>query len=63
MTREDKVKHHAEIEAWKKLGYDEDQLTICKQCNCVIPIEYLGTSELAIQDNICKDCMEDGYGR
>ena len=35
---------------------------ICKECGEVKFIEDLGTSELAKQDMICKDCMGDGYG-
>lgn len=35
---------------------------ICKECCEVKLIEDLGTSELAKQDMICKECMGDGYG-
>lgn len=35
---------------------------ICKECGEVKFIEDLGTSELAKQDKICKECMCDGYG-
>lgn len=35
---------------------------ICKECGEVKLIEDLGTSELANQDMICKECMGDGYG-
>lgn len=35
---------------------------ICKECGEVKLIEDLGTSELAKQDMICKECMGDGYG-
>lgn len=35
---------------------------ICKECGEVKLIEDLGTSELAKQDKICKECMGDGYG-
>ena len=35
---------------------------ICKECGEVKFIEDLGTSELAKQDMICKECMGDGYG-
>lgn len=34
----------------------------CKECGKVKLIEDLGTSELAKQDMICKECMGDGYG-
>ena len=35
---------------------------ICKECGEVKSIEDLGTSELAKEDKICKECMGDGYG-
>ena len=35
---------------------------ICKECGEIKLIEDLGTSELAKQDKICKECMGDGYG-
>lgn len=35
---------------------------ICKECGEVKLIEDLGTSEIAKQDKICKECMGDGYG-
>ena len=35
---------------------------ICKECGEVKLIEDLGTSELAKEDKICKECMGDGYG-
>lgn len=35
----------------------------CSQCGEEITEENQGESELALQDNICKYCMEDGYGR
>ena len=35
---------------------------ICKECREVKLIEDLGTSELAKEDKICKECMGDGYG-
>ena len=63
MTKEEKNKNRVIIEAFKKLGYDCDDLTICNNCECVVPIEYMGESELAIQDHICKDCMQEGYGQ
>ena len=35
---------------------------ICKECGEVKLIEDLGNSELAKEDKICKECMDDGYG-
>ena len=35
----------------------------CSQCGEEITKENQGESELALQDNICKYCMEDGYGK
>lgn len=35
---------------------------ICRECGEVKLIEDLGSSELAKQDKICKECMSDGYG-
>ena len=37
---------------------------ICQNCREMYPLEEMGTSELAMQDQICKYCMEEGdYGR
>ena len=35
--------------------------TKCK--NCQEWVKELGSSELAQQDSICQNCMEEGYGR
>lgn len=34
----------------------------CNECGEVKPIEDLGSNELAKEDKICKECMDDGYG-
>ena len=36
---------------------------VCQNCRETYSIEEMGTSELAMQDQICKYCMSDGYGR
>jgi len=36
---------------------------VCQNCREMYPLEEMGTSELAMQDQICVYCMEDGYGR
>ena len=47
----------------KELNEKLDMETfICKECGEVKLIEDLGTSELAKQDMICKECIGDGYG-
>lgn len=47
----------------KELNEKLDMETfICKECGEVKLIEDLGTSELAKEDKICKECMGDGYG-
>lgn len=63
MTKKELRDNRAIVDAFINLGYSEDELTICKNCDCVVPIECMGESELAIQDHICRDCMEEGYGR
>lgn len=35
----------------------------CSQCGEEITEENQGESELALEDNICKECMEDRYGK
>jgi len=43
---------------------DFEDCFICQNCREMYPIEDMGTSELAMQDQICKYCMEEGdYGR
>lgn len=39
------------------------EVTQCSQCGEYILEDDLGSSELASQDNICQECMENGYGR
>lgn len=41
----------------------EELLEETKCNNCNEWVKELGTSELALQDNICENCMEDGYGK
>ena len=36
---------------------------ICQNCREMYPLENMGTSELARQDQICEFCMGNGYGR
>lgn len=35
----------------------------CENCHETYPLDMMGESELALQDKICKNCMEDGYGK
>lgn len=42
---------------------NEEETFECQNCHEILPIEEMGTSELAMQDQICQHCMEDGYGR
>lgn len=42
--------------------YVDEYFTECQNCHRYIHKSELGTSELALQDNICEDCMQDGYG-
>lgn len=41
---------------------ENTELTKCNNCKNYINPEELGSSTLAISDNICIYCMEDGYG-
>ena len=43
--------------------YVKTELFKCENCGEYLPIEFLGDSELAMQDTICQMCMEDGYGK
>lgn len=63
MTKKELNENRIIVNAFEKLGYSSDDLTICKNCECVVPIDCMGESELAIQDHVCKDCMEEGYGK
>lgn len=58
------------LDTTKKQPIDEQQKEtefedcfICQNCREMYPVEEMGTSELAMQDQICKYCMSDGYGR
>lgn len=41
----------------------KDECFYCNNCQSWYLEDEKGTSELAIQDNICEYCIEDGYGR
>lgn len=34
----------------------------CSNCGEIMTEEWMGESELALTDNICKNCMHEGYG-
>lgn len=38
------------------------KLTICENCGEYVLKDDIGTSSLAETDNVCKWCIEDGYG-
>lgn len=42
---------------------DFEDCFICQNCREMYPLENMGTSELARQDQICEFCMENGYGK
>ena len=42
---------------------EEKETTVCSNCGETVSTEDMGTSELAIQDHVCKECMEEGYGK
>ena len=44
-------------------GCVTDDLFICSNCGEWKPSVEMGTSELAQNDEICIDCMRDGYGK
>lgn len=41
----------------------DNEVTVCSQCEEYILTDNIGTSEIAQQDNICLNCMEEKYGR
>ena len=43
--------------------YVLEETFICGNCGEEYTMDEHGESELALQDNICIYCMEDGYGR
>jgi hypothetical protein len=54
--------NYMNYEAW--CDYEElHDMFVCNQCLEVLPSEEKGTSELALQDGICKECMQNGYGK
>lgn len=46
----------------EKITFLSHKKNQCNQCGKELTEEDQGESELALTDNICKDCMEDGYG-
>lgn len=43
--------------------YVTNDVFICGNCDQYTDEEHKGWSELALHDNICEWCMEDGYGK
>ena len=48
-------------------GFDNYEIDMgrkfrCENCHEVYDMDCHGTSELALQDDICEFCMRDGYG-
>lgn len=43
-------------------NFVESEVTICSNCGRYVLVDNIGTSELAMQDNICEECLEMGYG-
>ena len=41
----------------------EEETFTCQNCNEEKSIEEKGTSELAMNDCICEECMQQSYGR
>ena len=41
----------------------KSEMFYCENCGYWYMTEEKGSSELALQDNICEYCMEDGYGK
>lgn len=54
--------NYSYIESLKFEEFVQGEVTKCSNCNRYILQDNLGISELAIQDNICEECMEEGYG-
>lgn len=54
--------NYSYIEPLKFEEFVQGEVTICSNCNRYILQDNLGISELAIQDNVCEDCIEGGYG-
>ena len=42
--------------------YVQNEITMCHNCYEYRTLDEMGHSELALQDNICEYCMENGYG-
>lgn len=42
---------------------NEEETFECQNCHEILPEDEKGSSELALQDEICIYCMENGYGR
>ena len=53
--------NYSYIEPLKFEEFVESDVTYCNNCMRYVLKDNIGTSELAIQDNICEECMEE-YG-
>lgn len=49
-----KPEHHDAIRDYER---------ICNNCLEIINEDDMGTTELALTDGICQNCMEEGYGK
>lgn len=55
--------HYSDAKCYSFEEFVDNEVTQCSNCNMYILKDNLGYSELAINDNICENCMEDGYGK
>lgn len=54
--------YYSDVECQSFEDYVENNVKKCNNCCRYVLEEDMGKSELAINDEICADCMQDGYG-
>lgn len=55
--------HYSDVKCYNFEEFVDSEVTKCSNCDRYVLNDHIGFSELAIQDNICEDCMENGYGK
>ena len=56
-------RYYSSVECEDFQTFVENNVKQCSNCEAYVLEENMGISELALQDNICLECIEEGYGR
>lgn len=70
LYEEYRIEYKKQCRSFKELSeiysfeeFVDNEVVQCEQCKRYIIISDILENELSMQDNICRECMEEGYGR